>query len=191
MAGGYSLEDGEKAVRIARDVVDRHVRGEEEGEYDVPKSFQKKGGAFVTLCTFPGNDLRGCIGYPYPIFPLIETLTRSARSAATADYRFNPISPRELDNIMVEVSLLSTPERIVVKKRKDIPKEIVVGKHGLMVEKDIFKGLLLPQVAVEWNWDSMRFLEETCLKAKLAATMWKMEDVKVYRFTGAVFHELT
>ena len=186
----YSFEEGVQAVRMARDVLDRHVTGEEDTEYTVPESFLKKAGAFVTLQLFPAGMLRGCIGYPYPIFPLWDTIARSAKSAASQDHRFNPVSKKELDNIIVEVSMLSQPVRLQGHGR-EILKQIVVGRDGIMVEFGSSKGLLLPQVALEWGWTSQEFLEETCMKGRLPATMWKDPRLKIFKFTADIFHEMT
>jgi len=189
----FSLEEGESAVRLARTVIDAHIKGEKLEETPVPERFLKKGGAFVTLVTFPDGRLRGCIGYPIPLFAIKDTIIRSAKSASSEDYRFRPVRPAELDKITVEVSLLTIPEEIIVKKRKDLLGEIVIGRDGLIVEKpkQRNKGLLLPQVAVDWGWNPREFLEEACLKATLPANAWKDCEVRVYKFSATVFYELT
>ncbi|MDG6220987.1 MAG: TIGR00296 family protein [Candidatus Thermoplasmatota archaeon] len=187
----YSEEEGRAAVNMARAVIDAHVMKKEFVEPKLPPSFENKGGAFVTVETFPARNLRGCIGYPYPIFKLKKTVIDSARSAVSSDYRFRPVTKDELDRITVEVSLLTTPEKLEPKKRKELLKTIVVGRDGLMVEKGAFKGLLLPQVPTEWGWDVRTFLEETCMKARLSANSWLDEDVKIYRYSAQVFRETT
>ena len=123
----FSMDEGNLAVKMARDVLDRHVRGEDDKEYALPDLFSKKTGAFVTLQMFPNGRLRGCIGYPYPVFPLAETIERAAKSAATADPRFPSVREDELEGMVVEVSLLSQPVELTAKKRKDLPKMIEVG----------------------------------------------------------------
>jgi len=139
-----------------------------------------KKGAFVTLKA--DEELRGCIGYPLPYKPLCETIIDCAISAATQDYRFQPLSLDELPEIKIEISVLSLPEPI-----KDI-KEIEVGKHGIIISKGPCRGLLLPQVPVEWNWDLETFLSHGCLKAGLEEDEWK-KGALVEIFSAQVFSE--
>ena len=155
---------------------------------EVPKKFQEDSGAFVTLNTYPGHQLRGCIGYPEPYFPLKDSLIRGAEGA-TRDPRFPPLAIDELDNIIVEVSLLSPPQYIKVRDPRQLPENIRVGRHGLIVEKGHFKGLLLPQVPVEYDWDTEKFLAQTCLKAGLFPDAWLDPKTRIYSFTGDVFTE--
>jgi uncharacterized protein (TIGR00296 family) len=184
----YEEEDGVLAVRLARASIDRAVRGDIMPDLEVPKKFQEDSGAFVTLNTYPGHQLRGCIGYPEPYFPLKDSLIRGAEGA-TRDPRFPPLAIDELDNIIVEVSLLSPPQYIKVRDPRQLPENIRVGRHGLIVEKGHFKGLLLPQVPVEYDWDTEKFLAQTCLKAGLFPDAWLDPKTRIYSFTGDVFTE--
>jgi uncharacterized protein (TIGR00296 family) len=184
----YSDEDGELAVRLARASIDRVVRGVRMPELELPDIFNRDSGAFVTLKTFPGHQLRGCIGYPEPYFPLKASLVKGAEGA-TRDPRFPRLAEEEVENVVVEVSLLTPPELIKVKSPKDYLAEVVVGRDGLIVEQGVFKGLLLPQVPVEWNWDSETFLGQTCVKAGLYPDAWLDAGTKIYRFTAEVFGE--
>ncbi|MCJ7489364.1 MAG: TIGR00296 family protein, partial [Thermoplasmata archaeon] len=161
----FSDYEGEKAIEIARTVLEKHVLKEDLPPLDPPESFRHKSGVFVTLTTHPGDDLRGCIGYPEPIAPLIDALTDSAVSAASRDPRFPPVRPDELGSIKVEVSLLTPPEEIKVGKSTELPARISVGDDGLIVQRDGARGLLLPQVPVEWGWRAEEFLSQTCVKA--------------------------
>ena len=106
------LEEGEKAVKIARDVIERKVKGKEIPEYKTPDIFLERSGVFTTINTFKNKKLRGCIGFPEPVFPLIKALINSAISAATADPRFPPLNKKELNNVVIEVSLLTPPSLI-------------------------------------------------------------------------------
>jgi uncharacterized protein (TIGR00296 family) len=184
----YSEEDGELAIRIARASLDRIVKGVEMPEIDVPEKFKKNSGAFVTLNTYPDNNLRGCIGYPEPYFPLRDSLIKGAMGA-TRDPRFPRLRKDELDRIIVEVSLLTPPELIVVGDTKEYPKRITVGRDGLIIEQGTYKGLLLPQVPVEYNWDVEEFLAHTCMKAGLPPDSWLDPGTKIFRFGGDVFGE--
>ena len=156
----YTLEDGRFAVRTARGIIEAVVAGSEYNTTDVPEIFNRKSGIFVTINTFPKHNLRGCIGYPEPIFPLIEALQKASRSAAMEDPRFPSVREEELDKVVIEASLLTPPEIIVVKKPKHYVKEVVIGRDGLIVEKGLRRGLLLPQVPVEWKWTVDEFLSE-------------------------------
>jgi len=142
------------------------------------KRLKEKRGAFVTLKV--NDQLRGCIGYPLPYKPLWETITDVAISAATQDFRFESITLEELPDTKIEISVLSLPKPI-----KDI-KEIEVGKHGIIISKGPCKGLLLPQVPVEWNWDLETYLSHGCLKAGLDEDEWK-KGVDIEIFSAQVF----
>ena len=142
--------------------------------------FLEKRGAFVTLKK--NDDLRGCIGYPLPFKPLYETIIEVAVSAATQDFRFEPITLEELPEVKIEVSVLTLPEPV-----KDI-KEVELGKHGIIVSKGSSKGLLLPQVPIEWNWDLETYIEHGCLKAGLPEDEWK-KGAEIEVFSAQVFSE--
>ncbi|UCE39139.1 MAG: TIGR00296 family protein [Thermoplasmata archaeon] len=185
----YSIEDGKFAVKTARNFVSAAVSGKTAEMADIPQKFQEKSGVFVTLNTFPKHNLRGCIGYIEPIFPLIEALKKASESAALHDPRFPPVREEELESLVIEVSLLTPPELIKVKKPKHYAKEVKIGKDGLIVEKGIRKGLLLPQVPIEWNWSVDEFLSHTCMKAGLLPDSWLEEGIKIYKFTAEIFSE--
>jgi uncharacterized protein (TIGR00296 family) len=107
------------------------------------------------------------------------------------DPRFPPVRESELEAIVVEVSVLTKPELIKVNNPKDYVNEVKVGVHGLIAERGYYRGLLLPQVPVEWNWDVEEFLGETCMKAGLSADAWLTPGFKLYRFSAQVFQEKT
>jgi uncharacterized protein (TIGR00296 family) len=181
-------QEGVLAVKLARRAIDAETRDLDIDSFDVPDSFREKSGAFVTLKNFPGNELRGCIGYPEPVFPLAETILRAAQGACH-DPRFPPLRSEELDRVVVEVSILTPPEEINIDDRKDLPKAIVIGRDGLIMERGIFRGLLLPQVPVEWGWDASTFLEQACMKAGLTPDMWLDRRTKIFTFWAEIFHE--
>jgi AmmeMemoRadiSam system protein A len=138
-------------------------------------------GAFVTLKI--GGDLRGCIGFTEPKFPLGQTIVRCAGFAALNDSRFSPLQKQELERVVIDVSVLSEFREI-----KNV-EEIVVGTHGLFVISALNRGLLLPQVAAEYGWDRETFLGHTCRKAGLPPDAWKSPGVKIEVFTAEVFGE--
>lgn len=185
----FSDMDGEKAVRAARAVVESHVGKKKPPALDLPASFSEKSGVFVTLTTFPEGELRGCIGYPEPLIPLADALRDSAVSACSRDPRFPPAKPSELDHLRIEVSLLTPPEEVVVKKPLDLPGRITVGVDGLIIQKGWNRGLLLPQVPVEWGWPAEEFLSQTCVKAGMSPDAWLREGTKVFKFQAEVFSE--
>ncbi len=136
-------------------------------------------GAFTTLHLF--GKLRGCIGYVLPSGSLCETVAETARAAAFEDPRFKPVTEDEAPHLAIEISVLSVPERIR-------PEDVKVGKHGLIVTAGMRRGLLLPQVPLQWNWDRETFLTQTCLKAGLPADAWQ-RGAEVQAFTAEVFGE--
>lgn len=191
MVQTLGLKLGKIAVKIARKVVDGYITSGKVPEIkSYPKEFKEKRGAFVTLNTYPDHKLRGCIGYIEPIKPLIDTIVDNAMNAATRDPRFMPLRPKELDSVVVEVSILTPPEPIKVKKPKDLINEVVIGRDGLIAEMPPFyKGVLLPQVPIEENWDVETFLAHTCWKAGLNFDDWLNPKVKFYRFSAEVYKE--
>jgi len=88
-----------------------------------------------------------------------------------------------------EVSVLTPPQPVKVKKPKDYPSKIKVGQDGLMVEKGYYKGLLLPQVPIEWRWDEEEFLCQCCIKAGLPPDSWLLEGTTIYKFQAIIFEE--
>ncbi|MBW3015032.1 AmmeMemoRadiSam system protein A [Candidatus Woesearchaeota archaeon] len=179
---------GELLISLARDAIKAHFSNEKlKISEELKSEFSDKQGVFVTL-TIDG-ELRGCIGFIEAIYPLYESVIKAAESAAFSDPRFKPLNEAEFKRLKVEVSVLTKPELIAVGKPEDYVKKIKVGRDGLIVEKGMYKGLLLPQVATEYNWDSKEFLEYTCQKAGLNKDAWKKPGVKVYRFECEIFHE--
>jgi uncharacterized protein len=155
----------------------------------LPAVFDQPRGVFVTLSRHPSGDLRGCIGFPLPVYPLRAALPRAARSAALDDPRFAPVQQEELVRIRVEVSVLTVPEAIPSEPRSQIPSHVVVGRDGLIVDRPGASGLLLPQVGAEYGWDPEEFLAETCEKAGLPRNAWTRSGTTVRRFEADVFGE--
>jgi len=145
-----------------------------------PGRLAERGGAFVTLhCR---GKLRGCVGMSGAEFSLAETVAQAAVGAAHHDPRFAAITPEELTDVEIEVSVLSEPQPIEAAG-------IEVGRHGLLVIRGSNRGLLLPQVAVERSWSAERFLEETCRKAGLPPEGWLDPETKLLAFTAEIFFE--
>ncbi|MDI9608813.1 MAG: TIGR00296 family protein [Candidatus Verstraetearchaeota archaeon] len=189
----YSIDEGRYLVRLARRAVEEYMTtGNKLKPADVPdQRLLEKSGVFVTLekVTTKGRSLRGCIGYPVPHLPLVEATVDSAISAAFNDPRFPPVERQELDSIVFEVSILTPPVLIKVESPKDLPSSIKVGRDGLIVENGYYRGLLLPQVPVEYGWDEETFLAECCMKAGLPPDAWLSRKTQVYKFTAEIFAE--
>ncbi len=152
-------------------------------ESELTPNLREKRGAFVTLTYKNTGDLRGCIGYIEGILPLYKTVIENTINAALKDPRFPQVEKEEVEKLHIEISAM-TP----IKELKNI-EDIEVGKHGLIVEKGFFKGLLLPQVATEYGWDKYTFLSHTCLKAGLPPDEWKKPGIKIFVFSAEVFGE--
>ena len=168
---------------IAKTAIERAVKGEPIPKFDAGgfERLARKQGAFVTINKH--GTLRGCIGFIRPIYPLYEAVKEAAIAAALHDPRFPPVTPDELKDLEVEISVLSPMVEV-----KDI-NEIKVGRDGLYIVYGGFSGLLLPQVATEYGWDRTTFLEHTCVKAGLPRDCWKEPGVRIFRFTAEVFSE--
>jgi len=183
----FSLEQGKKLVKAARE----SVISKFEGKPFELEGFEEKSGVFVTIHSYPSNELKGCIGFPEPVIPLSKALVQAARAAAFSDPRFMPLSKEDLDKIVFEVSVLTNPKLIKVKKHEGYKKEIKIGIDGLVIEQGHFRGLLLPQVAPEWNWNAEEFLNHACEKAGLPSEAWKdIKLTKVYKFQSQIFKEV-
>ncbi len=178
--------DGSLAVRVARAYVEDEC-GYRIGDVPHLEDSDEPMGVFVTLSTYPGHDLRGCIGIPLPVMPLGLALEQVARSACH-DPRFPPLSAEEADNITVEVTLLSVPERIGCPKA-ELPSRIVIGRDGLIIRHRGRSGLLLPQVPVEWGWDAEEYLAHLSNKAGLPKDAWMHPDAVIESFSGRIFSE--
>lgn len=149
--------------------------------YEEHPLYKTYSGAFVTITK--AGKLRGCIGYIISDRPLFETICEAAKQAAINDPRFDPIEESELNNISIEISILSEPFSI---NNYD---EIEIGKHGLILEEKGRRGLLLPQVPIEHNLNKEQYLDAICQKTGFPAGYWKTKQLKLSGFTACVFNE--
>ena len=190
-----SLEEGKFLIQLARNAAKAYLETGKNVKTpeNTPKKLFEHCGVFVTINSLKNGDknLRGCIGYPYPTNPLVEAVIDSAVSAATRDPRFYPLSLSELGKVVFEVSVLTPPEAIEVKKPEQYVAKIKVGEDGLIMEKGVFKGLLLPQVPVEWGWCEEEFLCHCSIKAGLPPDSWLTKGAKIYKFQAIIFEEET
>jgi AmmeMemoRadiSam system protein A len=177
-----SDEDKRFLLRLARDSMAAHAAGERFADpAEVPDGTKAVQGAFVSL--HKEGQLRGCIGYVEGIRPLWQAVRDLAVEASARDPRFAPVRPREVEEIDIEISVLSPLEPI--KGRE----QVEVGTHGLMVRYAGHSGLLLPQVATQYAWDAEKFLEQTCWKAGLPLETWRNPNAELLRFSATVFGE--
>jgi hypothetical protein len=169
-------------LAIARQAIIHGVQtGQEYIEPREEKALNQRNGCFVTIKQ--NGELRGCIGNFQSELPLFKEVAQMAQASATKDPRFYPLKGNDLDNFTLEISVLSPLQKV-----EDI-EEIEVGKHGIYIEKSFYRGVLLPQVALEHNWDRLTFLQQTCLKAGLPTEAWKADDADIYVFSAQVFGE--
>ncbi|MCU1384350.1 MAG: AMMECR1-domain protein [Acidobacteria bacterium] len=175
-----SAHDRQLLLQLAREAIAAHVGAAPAHVPGAAGVLAQPGGAFVTL--HKDGDLRGCIGHIEPTEPLGRVVPRCAVAAASTDPRFPPMAADELDAIDIEISLLGPLEPVTDAA------DVIVGRHGLVVERGWQRGLLLPQVATEWGWDADAFLAHTCQKAGLPRDAWQ-KGAKVWRFEAEVFGE--
>jgi len=189
----YSDLDGKFLVRLARKTVDEYVTQKKKPETpeDTSDQLRLKSGVFVTLNSINGNQvsLRGCIGRPYPTQPLVEATIDSSVDSAVNDPRFPPVTPAELDKILIDLSVLTPPKKIEYTKPEELLNVVTVGRDGLIATRGVWRGLLLPQVPVDWNWNTQEFLEHTCNKAGLPENAWKDTETEFMSFQAEIFGE--
>jgi len=181
-----SKEEGKELLSLARSAIKSYF-SKSKPDFGKYEKYNEKQGVFVTL-NYHGS-LRGCIGFPYPVYPLKKAIFDAARAAAFDDPRFPPLQEIELRGLKIDVSVLSVPEEIKVKTPLEYQKIISIGKDGLIVKSRFASGLLLPQVFTENGCTPLQALEMTCEKAGLPKDAWKDLSNRFYRFQAQVFSE--
>ncbi len=205
MSNLLTLEEGKVLVRLSRQTITEYLKNQPLP--DLPNAdlrvFQEPRSVFVTLkkASQRGTgdlSLRGCIGWlqhpPNPNTPpltLLEATQRASISSAVRDPRFPPVQKSELERIIIEVSVLTVPEEIVVSSREKLAEHITIGVDGLIVESGHHKGLLLPQVAPEQGWNAEQFLRGCCRKTGLPPRKYLDPLVKVSKFQAQIFAEIS
>ena len=189
-----TLAEGRLLIQTARFAISTYLQSRKmiPTPNETTERLHRKSGVFVTLNKVkPIHELRGCIGFPYPEGPLIDSTIRAAIYAATEDPRFPAVTFDEFQgSITVEVTALTQPKPLPTTNRRNLPGMIEVGVHGLIVEGMGSSGLLLPQVATEWKWDASEFLSNCCMKAGLPPDSWLLDGVAVKTFEGEIFEEV-
>lgn len=173
----YSKDERELLLRLAHLAITSALKTRKLDLTPPTPHLAKLRGAFTTLHLH--GKLRGCIGYVIPTHSLYRTVAETAQAAAFEDPRFQPVTAEESPDLKVEISVLSPLQPIR-------PQEVVIGVHGLIVTMGGRRGLLLPQVPMEWQWDRETFLAQTCLKAGLSPDAW-MQGADLQGFTAEVF----
>ncbi len=180
---GFSLSETDRTLllQIARESIKHYLTNRSIPDFEVPENLRRPGAAFVTLEKH--GHLRGCIGHTVAEEPLYRTVTLCAIQAAVTDPRFPPVTLDELDDLHIEISVLTPLELI------ESLEEIEVGRDGLMISLGEARGLLLPQVATERGWNRTEFLENTCRKAGLPSDAYKSPDAVLQRYQAVIFGE--
>lgn len=173
----FSPQERALLLRLAHEAIAATLEGREISLTPPSAHLAQSRGVFTTL--YLRGELRGCVGYVFPVDPLYRTVAESARGAAFDDSRFQPVGAAEASELDVSLSILSPPDLIQ-------PEEIEVGRHGLLVSLGAHRGLLLPQVPLEHGWDRIAFLEQTCKKAGLPLNAWQT-GARLEAFTAEVF----
>ena len=176
------IKEEQQAIDLARWTLNSYVKGLS----NVPQPeltdpyFNEKSGVFVTLKK--NGMLRGCIGVIQPVDILARNIITSTRNSALNDHRFPPVRSEEVDELEIEISILSP-----LKESK--LEDIEIGKHGLIVEGDGKSAIYLPQVATEVGWTFDQWLDSLCDKANLPTSYWKEKEAKFYTFTAQIINE--
>ena len=177
-----SKTEATNLLEIARNAIIHQVNNMDySSEPREEKALNIHSGCFVTI-TQEGH-LRGCIGNFQSQQRLFREVATMAVAAASQDPRFQPMSPEELDNFSLEITILSPLEQI------EDTNQIEVGTHGIYIIKGHNRGVLLPQVATEYGWSRETFLQQTCVKAGLSEDSWQLPGVDIYIFSGQIIHE--
>ncbi|MFX1316328.1 MAG: TIGR00296 family protein [Promethearchaeota archaeon] len=192
----FNVEDGKLLIKFARENIENYLKNDRKilVPDEIKEKFGEKYGAFVTLNKFKvdGNPLRGCIGYIEPKFPLYDVIHKVSISSAIEDPRFPSVTIEEMDKILIELSILTPPKLLEVANPMEYLDKIVIGRDGLIAERGMRRGLLLPQVPVDHdrNWDVETFLSHTCMKAWLPEDAWKDKNTHIYSFQAILFEEI-
>lgn len=173
----FSSEERRLLLRLAHESISATLEQRELSLVPPSPHLAEPRGAFTTL--YYRGDLRGCVGYAFPVTSLYRTVAESARGAAFDDSRFSPVTQDQAPELEVSLSVLSPLQPVQ-------PEQVEIGRHGLLISLGYYRGLLLPQVPVEHGWDRIAFLEQTCRKAGLPLDAWQT-GAKLEAFTAEVF----
>ncbi len=187
----YDLEEGNELIKAARSSIELYLRNphfDKKLILNNLKKFKEHNGLFITLKYYKTNELRGCVGVTTQDREVKQNIVHTALAAAFDDPRFLSITLQELNNIIIELSILSDLVKFSGNKA-EIIKNIKIGRDGLIIKYGIYSGLLLPIVAVEQKWNIIEFLENVCLKAGLDKNYWYYPNINLYKFETQIFKE--
>ncbi len=186
-----SINEAKYLISLARKSIKYYLEKGRIPDFDedIPEKLNRVFGVFVSLYKLPRKELRGCIGFPQPVYPLYKGVALSAIESAVNDPRFSRLSINELNDIVIELSILSPPEKINVKNPLEYLDKIKIGRDGLILKYRGASALLLPQVPVDYGWNVKEYLSHLCFKAGLTPDMWLDPEVEIYRFSAKVFIE--
>ena len=183
-----TIDQAKKLIDLARQSIQDYFDNKDtEASEEIKDEFSGKSGVFISL--YVDEELIGCIGYAEAFFPLYKAVIDGARGAAFEDPRFPAMRKEQLQKLRVELSVLTEPIEIEAEEPEDYLKQFKVGEDGLIIKDDFGGGLLLPQVAVEWDWNEEEFLNQTCKKAGLDPDCWKDMRRHIYKFQAQIFTE--
>jgi len=185
-----NIKEGEYLVKLARNSIAHYLENllpMAPPKPDFPELLEKRG-IFCTILKHPDGDLKGCIGLIKSNKSLINGVIEASCSA-TQDPRFLPLTLKELDKIVIEITVLSDMQKILVYEPRDYLDKIKIGEDGLFIEYKYNSGIFLPQVPVDQEWDLKTYLCELCIKAGLDEDAWIMKPVSLYKFQAQIFSE--
>ncbi len=190
----FTDEDGIYLVKLARKSLETKLTTGKELPVpdDCSAKLKEESGVFVTLRKhgLPVDEsLRGCIGMIEARESLVAGVVHMALAAGLEDPRFPDVRASELDHIAFEVTAMTVPKLLETKDPEEIKKAIKIGRDGLIMQRSFYRGLLLPQVPVEYDWDVDTFLMHTCRKAGLPPDAWMQKDTRIFTFAGEIFEE--
>ncbi len=188
-----SKENEQVAFCIIKKAIDQYISDKSRYEPDLdklPDDFKEKRGVFVTLYLrdSEGNEnLRGCIGLPRAVYPLGIAIAHATHASLMNDPRFLPVKEEELDEMTIELEILSEMQRIEYDSLENLLEQIEVGKDGLMVESPPYSGLLLPVVPTKYGWDAKDFVYALAQKAGMPFDLIMADNTRIFKFQAQVF----
>lgn len=192
-----TIEEATCLLELARRIVTESVSDETREEEKVAfQELREKRGIFVCVREFEKSSKRAgkiiiSSGYPLPIFPIVEAVKNASLNISIHILRSSLREISEfLKDVVFELTILTVPEKILVEQPIGYPKEIEIGRDGLVVQRNFYTGVILPQVAIEKRWNAIEFLSECCMEAKLPADAWLEKETSVYKFQTNVYVEL-
>jgi uncharacterized protein (TIGR00296 family) len=187
--------DGAPLIASSRETIEKYLETKRvsiPSWFSTDNRFESKMGCFVTLkLNDSEKSLRGCIGFPEPVYALRKAFPDASVSAATRDPRFPPVKKNEMEKLLLEISLLTPPVQLTAHSPIDLPKKIKIGRDGLIMKWSFGSGLLLPQVATEYGWNAEDFLCNLSVKAGAPPDQWLIPGTMIFSFRAKIFSEIS